>query len=127
MTTPQIPAERWVANLLEAAELIANRHYQVSRWLADDAQAWETPDEVICMLEDSVLEGFIEEYSKTFSPAQSMAVIAFRDEVDHYCGTAPQHLDPRDVLADPKWELVRRRASDFVQSFKNNWTHAQSK
>ena len=30
MKTPQIPAERWIANLLEAAQLISNREYQES-------------------------------------------------------------------------------------------------
>jgi len=28
MKTPQIPAELWIGNLLEAAELISNREYQ---------------------------------------------------------------------------------------------------
>ena len=45
MKTPQIPAERWVGNLIEAAELISNREYQETRWLAVDAFAWETPNE----------------------------------------------------------------------------------
>ena len=114
MKEPQIPAERWVGNLLQAAELIANREYQETRWLAADAFAWETPDEAINTLDDYVLDGSIEQFAETFSPVQSRAVVAFRDEVNRYCKATPQRLKPRDVLADPAWEIVRQKALDFV-------------
>jgi hypothetical protein len=58
MKTPQIPAEPWIKNLLEAAQVISDREYQEKRWLAEDALAWETPEEAIMMLDDSVLDGF---------------------------------------------------------------------
>ena len=121
MNTPQIPPERWVANLLGAARLISNRDYQERRWLADDALAWETPDEAISMLDDSVLNGFIEQFGESFSPVQASAVVEFRDEVDRYCGMTPQHLEPRRVLADPAWETVCKKASEFVQVFDGKW------
>lgn len=121
MKEPQIPAERWIGNLLEAAELIANREYQKTRWLAADAYAWETPDEAINTLDDYVLDGFIEQFADSLSPAQLNAVTAFRDEVDRYCRSTPQHLEPVKVLADPAWEIVRQKASDFVGAFKEQW------
>jgi hypothetical protein len=121
MQTPQIPAERWIGNLLEAAELIANREYQETRWLASDALAWESPDEAINTLDDCVLDGFIEQFAGSFSPAQADAAIAFRDQVNEYCRASPMHLEPRDVLADPAWEVVRNKASDFVGAFRGNW------
>lgn len=122
MKEPQIPAERWVGNLLAAAELIANRDHQESRWLAADAFAWETPAEAInTLLDDYVLDGFIEQFAESFSPAQAKAVIAFRDEVDRYCIATSHCLEPREVLVDPAWEVVRKRASDFIQAFKGSW------
>jgi hypothetical protein len=126
MNTPQIPPERWIANLLEAARLISDRDYQERRWLEDDALAWETPDEAINMLDDSVLNGFIEQFGDSFSPAQANAVIGFRDEVDHYREPAPQHLEPRRVLIDPAWETVRKKASDFIQAFDGKWPNSAS-
>ena len=126
MREPQIPAVRWIGNLLEAAELIANREYQETRWLAPDAYAWETPGEAINTLDDYVLNGFIEQFEKSFSPAQAKAVTAFRDEVDRYCIATPQRLEPRDVLSDPAWEVVRTKASDFVQAFKGSWPDLQA-
>jgi len=121
MKEPQIPAERWIRNLLEAAEIIANREYQETRWLATDGLAWETPNEAINALDDCVLNGFIAQFAESFSPVQTEAAIAFRDEVDHYCSGTQQSLEPRDVLADPAWQLVRKAAADFVRVFKGNW------
>jgi hypothetical protein len=125
MKTPQIPPERWIANLLEAAKIISNRQYQETRWLADDALAWETPDEAICTLDDCVLDGFIEQFAESFSPAQVKAAIEFRDELDRYSSATPlQDFEARKVLADPAWEVVRSRASDFIQAFKGIWPNS---
>ena len=124
MKEPQIPAERWIQNLLFAAKQIANREFQESRWLAADAKAWESPGEAINSLDDYVLSGFIEQFVGSFSPIQAQAVTAFRDEVDRYCKFSPQHLEPVDVLADPSWEVVRQKASDFVQAFEGKWPQA---
>jgi hypothetical protein len=121
MNTAQIPPERWIADLLQAAQVISNRDYQERRWLADDAQVWETPDEAINMLDDSVLNGFIERFEGSFSPLQAKAVVEFRDEVDRYCETTPRHLEPRQVLADPAWDAVRRKASVLIQAFNGKW------
>ena len=120
MKPPQIPAERWIRNLLEAAQLISNREYQETRWLAQDALAWETPVEAICMLDDSVLDGFIEQFADSFSSAQAEAASGFRNAVDRYCEGNP-HLEPKQVLADPAWETVRAKAQIFIQAFKGTW------
>lgn len=126
MNTPQIPSEHWIANLLEAARVICDRDYQERRWLADDALAWETPDEAINALDDSVLNAFIEQFWNSFSPVQANAAAEFRNEVDRYCEATPQHLEPARVLADPAWETVRRKASDFIQAFDRKWPNSGS-
>lgn len=73
------------------------------------------------MLDDSVLHGFIEQFGGSFSPVQARATVGFRDEVDRYCSTTPQHLEARQVLVDPAWETVRQKASDFIQAFQGKW------
>ena len=45
MDIPELSPERWITRLLEAIANIANREHQEKRWLAQDAQAWECPDE----------------------------------------------------------------------------------
>lgn len=115
--TPQ----RWISNLLEAIADVADRENQEQRWLAPDAQAWECPDELINVLDDCVFEGFIEKYVSTFSDEQRKAAVQFRDELRRYCAMTPQHLEPADVLADPKWEAIRQKAAAFVMAFHGKW------
>lgn len=121
MQTPQISAERWIANLLEVAKLISDQEYQDSRWLAPDALAWETPDEVINSLDDCGLNGFIEQFAESFSPLQSRAAAQFRDAMERYCKMTPPHLEAQMVLADPSWRIVREKAAVFVEAFESKW------
>jgi hypothetical protein len=121
MKAPQIPPQPWIGNLLEAARNIADRRLQESRWLAPDRKPWESPDEAINTLDDCALPQFIETFSETFTAEQALAIAQFRDEVETYAKATPQHLEPSDVLADPRWESVRSRASQFVLSFQEKW------
>ncbi len=121
MKNAQIPPEQWIANLLEIAEVIADRSLQESMWLARDAKPWESPDEAINMLDDCALPEFIERFSETFTAEQALAIGRFRDEVAAYIQATPQHLEPADVLADPGWESVRAAAAQFALSFHEKW------
>lgn len=121
MNAPPIPPQRWIGNLLEAAQSIADRQLQESRWLAQDAKLWESPDEAINTLDECALPEFIATFSETFTAEQALAITRFRDELEAYAKATPQHLEPADVLADPRWESVRTRASQFVLSFQEKW------
>jgi hypothetical protein len=120
---PPITPQRWVANLLQAVADIADRENQERRWLAPDAQAWECPGELINVnvVDDCVFDGFIEKYASTFSDEQQKTAAQFKDELTHYCAMTPQHLEPADVLADPKWERVRQKAGAFLVAFRDKW------
>lgn len=118
---PSITPQRWISNLLQAIADIANREIQEQRWLAPDAQAWECPDELINTLDDCVFDGFIEKYLSTFSDEQRTAAIQFQSELAHYCEITPQHLEPADVLVDPRWETVRQKAAAFLTAFEDKW------
>jgi len=119
---PPMTPERWIANLIEAAGEIANKDKQERRWLAPNARAWERPEELISVLfDDSNFELFIDEYKSTFVEEQGRAASELRDDMNHYCDTTPEWLDPNEVLADPRWETIRRKASAFVEAFKDKW------
>jgi hypothetical protein len=118
---PELTPERWIANLLEAISNIANREHQEERWLAQDAQAWECPDELINVLDDCVFDGFVEKYAPTFSDEQQKAAFEFKDDLTRYCAMTPQHLESAKVLADPRWDGVRRKAEAFVAAFRDKW------
>lgn len=64
---PELTPERWIAKLLAAIANIADREHQEKRWLAQDVQAWECPDELINVLDDCAFDGFLEKYAPTLS------------------------------------------------------------
>jgi hypothetical protein len=117
-----IPRERWVANLIEAAAHIADRAHQELRWSSPDAYAWERPEELIDVLwDDCAFEGFLDEFASAFSEEQSRTASALRDGLNRYCDDTPSHLNPAEVLADPRWEAIRQKAAAFVQAFEGKW------
>jgi hypothetical protein len=50
-----------------------------------------------------------------------------KPEVDRYCRTTSQHLEAENVIADPAWEIVRNKASDFIEAFKGSWPNKPRK
>ncbi|MFZ0664056.1 MAG: hypothetical protein WAM66_15310 [Acidobacteriaceae bacterium] len=122
-----ITPRRWISNLLEVADDIANRRMQEDRWRAGTWNIWEHPEEPINTVDDHVLNGFIEAFESTFTPDQEIASHQFQDELDGFCSASPQSLNPAEVLDDPQWELVRLRADAFISAFKDRWPEPASK
>jgi hypothetical protein len=117
-----IPRELWIANLVEASAHMADRAHQELRWLSPDAYAWERPEELINMLiDDCAFERFIDEFASAFSEDQRRTAFAFRDGLNRYCDETPTHLNPAEVLGDPRWEAIRQNAAAFVQAFEGKW------
>lgn len=114
--------KRWIANLVDAADDIANKQLQEQRWLAPNVHTWERPEELINVLfDDSVFEGFLEEYASSFSLEQRRIAFDLRNAMYSYCDATSAYLDPQEVLVDPQWEAIRQKASAFVKVFKGNW------
>ncbi len=118
---PPLTPQLWIAYLLDAVGNIADKEHQEQRWLAPDARAWERPEELICVIDDCVFDGFLRDYFSTFTPDQKIAAVEFQDEFSHYCEVTPGELNPSEVLADPRWEKVRQKASAFVSAFRDKW------
>jgi hypothetical protein len=121
-----VTPERWLSNILDVLSQIADRERQEGRWLAADAFAWEHPEELINSVDDVVFEGFLEHYTATFSKEQREAAFGFRNALNNYCELTPQNLDPAETLADPRWHLVRQKASAFVAAFSKKWPSAHA-
>ncbi len=120
--TPPITPELWVANLIGVAQEISNREQQEQRWLDPNRFAWERPEELICNLsDDDNFDLFLEQFDPTFSSAQREAASGFRDTLNKFCGATPRNLDAAETLADPRWELLRQKASEFVAAFRGKW------
>ncbi len=81
--------------------------------------AWEPPDELRCLMDDAVFDGFLGDYATTFSEEQRTASLGLRDALNHYRQATPQHLDAAETLADPRWDGVRQKAVAFINAFAN--------
>jgi hypothetical protein len=123
---PPMTPERWITNLIEAARDLADKEKQECRWLAPDAYAWERPEEAInSFCDDCVFDLYIEQYGESFSGEQRNAAFGLRDALNAFCDATPQVLDPAATLADPRWQLVRQHAAEFVCAFKGKWPGTQ--
>lgn len=122
-----ITPQRWISNLLDVAEAIADRRMQEDRWRSGTWNTWEHPDELINTVDDYVLDGFIEAFASTFTPDQEIAIRRFQNEFEKFCSETPQSLNPAEVLVDPRWELLRQRADTFIAAFKGRWPDDDSK
>lgn len=114
--------ERWIANLIDAARDLAGKERQERGWRAPDRHAWECPDEWINVIfDDCVFDLFLEQYGEGFSGEQRVAAFGVRDALKAFCDGTPQVLEPAVTLADPRWELVRQKATEFVCAFEGKW------
>ena len=118
---PPVPPQLWLANILEVAEGFADKKNQEGRWLASDALAWERPEELINSLDDVVLDGFIAKFDGSFSEEQRRAIHDFQHEVEGFCESTQQWLDPAQTLADPRWRSIQDKARALVAAFRERW------
>jgi hypothetical protein len=116
-----ITPERWISNLLEVSKLIADRRMQEDKWAAGTWSIWEHPDEMVNTVDDYVLDGFIEAFPAILSPEQKTSAQRLLDEVNHFCASSPDTLEPAELLSDPNWERVRQSAAKFVTAFSGRW------
>lgn len=122
-----ITREVWISNLLEAASMIADKEFQEQRWLAPDAYAWERPEELINVLFDECnFDLFIEEFGGEFTDVQRDKTLQLKKQMDDYCDATPDHLDPAQVLMDPRWEAIRESARAFIVAFQGKWPGPQT-
>jgi hypothetical protein len=112
-----MPYKQWSDSILDASKYIASREYQEGSWFPG-GKAWSSPDELYqILMEDHRADLFFETYRKAFSSDQIQCWHEFRSKLENYYDKMPKHPDPRRVLDDPEWDLVRQAAERFVQAF----------
>jgi hypothetical protein len=116
-----IPPEQWISNLLEIATSIADRKMQEEKWAAGTWNIWEHPDEMINTVDVYLLNDFIDAFPSILSSEQKSAARRFRDEVDSFCASSADTLEPAELLLNPNWERVRQSADEFIQQFAGSW------
>jgi hypothetical protein len=59
----------------------------------------------------------LQTHSHKLDTRQLRAANELRSILQEYHDNSPVHPDPKFVLDDPKWDLVRQAADSFVQAF----------
>jgi hypothetical protein len=109
--------KEWLGHIVDAAQHIASREYQEVAWFPG-AKVVSSPDEVyLVLMEDSTPDLFFETYGKTFTASQIQCWTELRSRLEQYYSKMPSHPDPRRVLDDPEWDLVRQAAKMFLGAF----------
>lgn len=106
--------------ILRAARDIASKEFQEEAWFPG-GKIVLSPDEIYQMLmEGSLPDRFFAEYGKTFTSGQMQVWNDFRSLLERYYDKMPLRPDPRQVLDDPGWDLVRQAAQRFVVAFRES-------
>lgn len=109
--------EKWLGCIVDAAQHIASREYQEEAWFPG-GRVVSSPGEVYqVLMEDCTYDLFFETYGKTFTSGQTQCWKELRFWLEDYYDKMPRHPDPRRVLDDPEWDLVRQAAENFVRAF----------
>jgi len=113
-----MPYEFWLKQLLDVMKQIADRDYQVRRWLAPDVQAWESPGELLCCLfDDLTFELFIERWCASMSAPQLSACKKLESDLNYWNDSTPKWPDLRETIDSPVWIRVREAAAEFIRTF----------
>jgi hypothetical protein len=84
--------------------------------------AWECPERLINTVDDVVFDGFLENCKRYLLGGAMRGTHSVSGmHCNDYCELTPQHLDPAETLADPRWDFVRQKAAAFVAAFSKNW------
>jgi hypothetical protein len=114
--------KQWLGCILNAAQHIASREYQEKAWLSGGEIVSSPDEEYLTLMEDYTADLFVERYGKSFSTSQIQSWKEFKSRLQGYYQKTPKHPDPRHVLDDPEWDLVRQAATRFVRSFASQET-----
>lgn len=111
--------DEWLNQIIDAARDIASRDFQEEAWFPG-GKVVSSPDEVYqVLIEDVTFDLFFEMYSQKFNAHQIQTAHELRSILQDYYDRLPVHPDPRLVLDDPNWDLVRQSADRFVRAFSD--------
>ena len=111
--------DEWLTKIIDAARDIASRDFQEEAWFPG-GKVVSTPDEVYqVLIEDFTFDLFFETYSQRYNAHQLQTAHELKSILQDHYDKLPRHPDPRLVLDDPNWDLVRQAADKFVRAFSD--------
>jgi hypothetical protein len=108
----------WLGRIIGAAQNVASREFQEEAWFPGGKVVSSPEEAYLVLMEDSTADLFFETYGKTFTASQIQRWNELRSRLEQYYSKMPSHPDPRRVLDDPEWDLVRQAAKIFLGAFR---------
>lgn len=105
--------EEWKRLVLDETRKLADRDYQRKSWLGGSDQISSPVEQCCGLLDDFLLEEFLESTDVGLTPRQRTAGQSLRAEMEGYAGPLDDH---RKVFDDPAWQVVRGAAARFVEA-----------
>jgi hypothetical protein len=109
--------ERWLEYILEIIRVIASREDQEKIWLGPRPEINWVGD-LYNELGEEFFDDFFKTYSGGFTSEQVTAWNQFKETFEEYGDKLPSYPEPRMVIDDPDWQLVREAAARFVIAFE---------
>ena len=109
-------------NLIDDIQNISDLDYQQRSWVEGSipnvVDSWE---ETMCMFfDDRDIDNFLNDIDPGFGLTQYQINMLrwLRDKADYYCSVTPKYMNPRDVIADPRWHEVVACAQETLKAFE---------
>ena len=113
--------EQWLKYILEIVQAISSREHQEKVWLGPRPEinwVWDLYED----LSEEFFEDFFRRYSAGFTSEQLASWNGFKQRLEDYGDKLPRYPDPKTVIDDPDWQLVREAATRFVLAFDPAFT-----
>jgi hypothetical protein len=113
--------EYWIKQLLDVMKDVADREYQIRRWLAPDSKAWEHPSELMNVIyDDLTFELFVEMRENRITAEQLLACKRFDRVATHWCDSTPAWPNLQETIDSPDWIKVREAAAALFHAFSES-------
>ena len=111
-----IPTGLWKYNIKGVLERIADEAYQRRAWFAPDGD-FQSPSE-LCMelFDDNFFDDFIGDKDVGFDKDQQTKAKAFSSALKGFFAKRPRYPDPKVVLSDPEWRMIRDEARALLEN-----------
>lgn len=107
--------KRWLDSVRYVIEEFSDREIQERRWFGRNPSEESSPDELICMLLDTLhFRDAAKDQSLDLTEKQRAACADFVDMIDAYRPEKPV-LREHEVIDDPEWEKIRVAAAGLLK------------
>jgi len=108
----------WRKVVEQVVDAISDEALQRRAWFGIGPEVW-SPDEAFTQLfDDAAIEAFLDRPDVGLSNRQLEAGKHLVDLMEELSGHTPQHIDPADLIDDPRWQAIRAAAARFTALLK---------